>query len=311
MKILTFLDGYAYNLDIKTHFSEDIMRITDVLRKGKGTLSFEIFPPKGDFDANAVRALLGELAPLSPSYLSVTYSAGGSKNSALTAEIAEMTEKEFYLPSVSHITVINNTPEEVSATIDSFAAKGIENVLALRGDKIEGTDLRYFAHATDIIPTLVERGFTVGASCYPEGHATCISLDDDIRYMKMKQDMGASYFVSQLCFDNRYFFDFFSRIKKAGVDSLLSAGIMPIMSKAQVNRMIYMCAVSLPGAIIRILNRYDEDKEGLLQAGLDYAAAQIAELYDSGVDDIHFYTMNRPDAAKGLVERLRAKGYLK
>ena len=287
------------------------MRIDDALKKGKGTLSFEIFPPKGDFNKEAIRSMLGELAPLSPSYMSVTYSAGGSKNSALTAEIAHMAQTEYNIPSVSHITVINNTPSEVAETIEAFSERGIENVLALRGDKIEGNDCRYFSHATDIIPTLVDKGFCVGASCYPEAHATAVSFDDDIRYMKMKEDMGVSYFVSQLCFDNRYFFDFFSRIEKAGIKGFVSAGIMPIMSKAQVNRMIYMCAVSLPGAIIRILNRYEEDKDGLLQAGLDYAATQIAELYDSGVDDVHFYTMNRPEAARGLVERLRAKGYLK
>ena len=287
------------------------MKITEALKKAKNSLSFEIFPPKGDFDPACVKALLGDLSPLAPSYVSVTYSAGGSKNSSLTAEIAGMAQREFNVPSVSHITVINNTPEEVTATIDSFAEKGIENVLALRGDQIEGNQNHYFAHATDIIPTLVARGFEVGASCYPEAHATALSLDEDIKYMKLKQDMGVAYFVSQLCFENRYFFDFFSRCDKTGITAPISAGIMPIMSKAQVNRMIYMCAVSLPGAIIRILNRYEEDKEGLLQAGLDYAATQIAELYDNGVADVHFYTMNRPEAAKGLVERLKAKGYLK
>ena len=287
------------------------MRITDALHKEGKTLSFEIFPPKGDFDKDAVRSLLGEIAPLSPSYMSVTYSAGGSKNSALTAEIAHMAQADFKIPSVSHITVINNTPDEVAATINSFEEKGIENVLALRGDKIEGVDHTYFSHATDIIPTLVEKGFCVGASCYPEGHATATSLEEDLRYMKMKQDLGASYFVSQLCFDNRYFFDFFARAKAAGIDRPISAGIMPIMSKAQVDRMIYMCAVSLPGAIIRILNRYDGDKQGILEAGLDYAAEQIRELYDSGVKDVHFYMMNRPEAAKGLVARLQAKGYVK
>jgi len=287
------------------------MRITDVVKKGGRTLSFEIFPPKGDFDVNAVRTLLGEMAPLDPSFISVTYSAGGSKNSALTAEISRIAEQEFSLTSVSHITVINNTKSEVEDTVRSFSEKGIENVLALRGDRIEGAEAHSFSHATDIIPTLVSGGFTVGASCYPEGHAECSSLDDDLKYMKMKQDLGADFFVSQLCFDNRYFFDFFSRAAKAGIDRPISAGIMPLMSKAQVNRMIYMCAVSLPGAIIRILNRYEEDKDGLLQAGLDYAATQIAELYDSGADDIHFYSMNRPEAAKGLVERLIAKGYLK
>jgi len=287
------------------------MRITDVVKKGGRTLSFEIFPPKGDFDVNAVRTLLGEMAPLDPSFISVTYSAGGSKNSALTAEISRIAEQEFSLTSVSHITVINNTKSEVEDTVRSFSEKGIENVLALRGDRIEGAEAHSFSHATDIIPTLVSGGFTVGASCYPEGHAECSSLDDDLQYMKMKQDLGADFFVSQLCFDNRYFFDFFSRAAKAGIDRPISAGIMPLMSKAQVNRMIYMCAVSLPGAIIRILNRYEEDKDGLLQAGLDYAATQIAELYDSGADDIHFYSMNRPEAAKGLVDRLIAKGYLK
>ncbi len=287
------------------------MRITDVIGKNKGTLSFEIFPPKGDFDPEGVRNLLSELSPLAPSYISVTYSAGGSKNNALTEEIASIAEAENHIPSACHITVINSTKEEVMKTIDSFHHRGIENVLALRGDKIENAERGEFIHATDIIPHLVQRGFCVGASCYPEGHPSSVTLEADLQYMKMKQDLGVSFFVSQLCFDNRRFFDFFKLADKEGITCPICAGIMPIMSKAQVNRMIYMCAVSLPGEIIRILNRYEEDKDGLLQAGLDYAANQIKELYDSGADDIHFYTMNRPEAARGLVERLHAMGYLK
>ena len=287
------------------------MKIADVLKKGKGTLSFEIFPPKGDFDVAAVRGLLSSLSPLSPAYISVTYSAGGSKNNRLTEEIASMAQEENHIPSACHITVINSTDEEVKSTIDSFHTRGIENVLALRGDRVEGAVGGSYSHATDIIPELVKRGFSVGASCYPEGHPLSPSLDEDFKYMKMKQDLGAAYFVSQLCFDNRRFFEFFRGAEQAGITAPISAGIMPIMSKAQVNRMIYMCAVSLPGEIIRILNRYEEDKDGLLQAGLDYAARQIAELYDAGADDIHFYTMNRPEAAVGLVMRLTSMGYLK
>ena len=287
------------------------MKITDAIGKGKGTLSFEIFPPKGDFDVQGVRALLSALSPLHPAYVSVTYSAGGSKNNRLTEEIASMAQEENHIPSACHITVINSPDEEVNAQIDSFHARGIENVLALRGDKVEGAVGGSYLHATDIIPSLVKRGFCVGASCYPEGHPLSPSLAEDFKYMKMKQDLGASFFVSQLCFDNRRFFEFFRGAEKAGITAPVSAGIMPIMSKAQVNRMIYMCAVSLPGEIIRILNRYEEDKEGLLQAGLDYAAAQIKELYDAGADDVHFYTMNRPEAAVGLVERLSALGCLK
>ena len=287
------------------------MRIDQVIGKGKGTLSFEIFPPKGAFDASEVRTLLSALTPLNPAYISVTYSAGGSKNNNLTEEIASLAQEENHIPSACHITVINSSKQEVASTIDSFHARGIENVLALRGDKVDGAVGGGYLHATDIIPNLVSRGFCVGASCYPEGHPMSSALDEDFRYMKMKEDLGASFFVSQLCFDNRRFFEFFRGVDKAGITSPISAGIMPIMSKAQVNRMIYMCAVSLPGEIIRILNRYEEDREGLLQAGLDYAAQQIAELYDAGADDIHFYTMNRSEAAAGLVARLTAMGYLK
>ena len=287
------------------------MKISQVIGKGKGTLSFEIFPPKGDFHTDEVRALLSSLSPLKPAYISVTYSAGGSKNNGLTEEIASLAQEENHIPSACHITVINSTKEDVERTIDSFSSRGIENVLALRGDKVEGAVDSGYTHATDIIPSLASRGFCVGASCYPEGHPSSPAMAEDYRYMKMKEELGASFFVSQLCFENRRFFDFFRGVEKAGITSPISAGIMPIMSKAQVNRMIYMCAVSLPGEIIRILNRYEEDKDGLLQAGLDYAAAQIAELYDAGADDIHFYTMNRVEAAVGLVERLTAMGFLK
>ena len=287
------------------------MKVTQAIGKGKGTLSFEIFPPKGEFNVQGVRTLLAALSPLRPSYISVTYSAGGSKNNRLTEEIASMAQEENHIPSACHITVINSTDDEVEKTINSFAARGIENVLALRGDRVEGTTGGSYEHATDIIPALISSGFCVGASCYPEGHPLSPSLAEDFRYMKMKEELGASFFVSQLCFDNRRFFEFFRGADKAGVTAPISAGIMPIMSKAQVDRMIYMCAVSLPGEIIRILNRYEEDRAGLLQAGLDYAADQIRELYDAGADDIHFYTMNRPEAAKGLADRLIAMGYLK
>ena len=287
------------------------MKISRVIGKSKGTLSFEIFPPKGDFNESEIRTLLSALTPLSPSYISVTYSAGGSRNNRMTEEIASLAQEENHIPSACHITVINSSKEEVLSTIDSFHARGIENVLALRGDKVEGASGGGFTHATDIIPALVSRGFDVGASCYPEGHPASPDMAEDYRYMRMKEDLGASFFVSQLCFENRRFFDFFRGAAQAGITAPISAGIMPIMSKAQVNRMIYMCAVSLPGEIIRILNRYEEDREGLLQAGLDYAADQIAELYDAGADDIHFYTMNRAEAAAGLVARLTAKGYLK
>ena len=288
------------------------MKIRDVIKKRGNTLSFEIFPPKGEFDVSVVRSLLAELSPLAPSYVSVTYSAGGSKNDALTEEIAYMAQSDYHMPSCCHVTVINSEKSEVKRVVDSFAARGIENVLALRGDRIEDLAVKDgYSHPTEIMPYLVEKGFCVGASCYPEGHPSSPCLDEDVKYMKKKEELGASYFVSQLCFDNRRFKEFFDRVDKAGIESPVCAGIMPIMSKAQVNRMIYMCAVSLPGEIIRILNRYEFDKEGLLSAGLDYAAKQVAELFDMGVDDIHFYTMNRPEVARGLVERLKALGYLK
>lgn len=288
------------------------MKITDAIRKRGNTLSFEIFPPKGEFDVALVRSLLSSLSPLAPSYVSVTYSAGGSKNDALTEEIAYMAQNEYNMPSCCHVTVINSEKSEVGRVVDSYKARGIENVLALRGDKIEGIEVSDgYLHPTEIIPTLVDKGFCVGASCYPEGHPSSPSLKNDLSIMKKKEKLGASYFISQLCFDNRRFFEFFRGVEKEGILSPVCAGIMPIMSKAQVNKMIYMCAVSLPGEIIRILNRYEYDKEGLLSAGLDYAARQVAELFDSGVDDVHFYTMNRPEIAEGLVARLQAKGYLK
>lgn len=284
------------------------MRIDQVLQKHKGTLSFEIFPPKGEFNKESVKLLLDNLCPLMPDYISVTYSAGGGGNSKLTEEIAAMAQRDYKIPSVSHITCINSTKSELEQTINSFASAGIENILALRGDKAEGCTATDYKHATEIIPSLINKGFCVGAACYPEGHATCSSLEEDVRYVKIKEDMGASFFVSQLCFQNETFFRFLDATEKIGVKSPICAGVMPIMSKSQINRMIFMCAVSLPSAVIRILNKYENDPASLLEAGLDYAALQVAELIRNGVDDVHFYTMNRPDVAKGLVERLAAYG---
>ena len=271
---------------------------------GNQPLSFEIFPPRGDLTEVEARRVAGELAELSPAFISVTYSAGGSGNSGATTKVASLIQNELGVPSVAHLTCQGLTRNMLEEKIAEMRAAGIKNVLALRGDPRPDAPQGDFAYAADVIPVLREAGFCVGAAAYPEGHVTCTSLEDDIAHLRAKQDAGAQFLVTQLFFDNEDFFRFRDLAARAGITAPITCGIMPFMSKNQVSRMIFMCGASLPSPIIRLLNRYEGDDEALRRAGIEYAAAQLRGLRDAGADGLHVYTMNKPAVARAICELL-------
>ena len=280
------------------------MKISEIFKSGT-PISFEIFPPKGDLSVETLRDTLASLKELKPDFISVTYSAGGTGNSGKTVELASVVKNEFGIESMAHLTCINSDRQTVHSVISDIKNAGIENVLALRGDIIEGNVPTDFKTAADLINEIKNEPLCIGAACYPEGHVTCESVEKDIEYLKAKQDSGASFFVSQLFFENRAFYEFIEKAKKAGISIPVTAGIMPMLSKSQISRMIFLCGASLPSEIIRILNKYESDAESLKQAGIEYAARQARDLLANGVDGIHLYTMNKPEIASGITERIR------
>ena len=287
------------------------MRIDSIFRQahdaGTTPISFEMFPPKGELTLDRAREAAGALCALSPDFISVTCSAGGSGNSGATADIASMISREFATSSVAHITCIGKTRAELAERIGAYRAAGIENVLALRGDRPQDTEDMAsgdFTYAADLIPALVEAGFCVGAAAYPEGHIECDDLAESVRHLRLKQDAGASFFVTQLFFDNDCFYRFRELADAAGITVPITCGIMPFMSKQQVSRMVFMCGASLPSPVIKLLARYEDDAESLMAAGIDYACRQLVDLAEHGVDGLHVYTMNRPSVARAAMSAL-------
>ena len=281
------------------------MKISDVYKSKKQPVSFEIFPPKGDLSIKELSGILSKLQSLSPDFISVTYSAGGSGNSDRTATVASMVQNTYSMNAVAHLTCINSDKTEIDKMTEKLKTEAIENILALRGDKTENLKSE-FSHASDLIPILKEKGFCVGSACYPEGHISCDSPQKDWDYMKLKQDLGADFFVSQLFFDNNCFYRFLDYTAKIGIDKPIIPGIMPFLSQAQISRMIFMCGASLPSEIIRLLNKYADNAEDLRKAGIEYASHQILDLLKNDVDGIHIYTMNHPDIAAYHMEQIRS-----
>ena len=291
------------------------MRVDDIFARARTQktqpVSFEMFPPKGELTLEQARDVAGELAALGPDFISVTYSAGGSGNAGATARIASMISHELDVPSVAHLTCVSLTHDDLAEKINELKRAGVENVLALRGDLPAGVDAAQaatgaFPFAKDLIPELVDAGFCVGGAAYPEGHLTCDDLPTSVKHLRQKQDAGASFFVTQLFFDNETCYRFLDRAEQAGITVPITCGIMPFMSKQQITRMVFMCGASLPSPVIKLLARYENDPESLMRAGIDYACKQLLDLKEHGVCGLHVYTMNRPSVARAAMQALRS-----
>ena len=286
------------------------MKIKDIYKKGTLPLSFEIFPPKGELDPGELRRVLAGLTDERPSFISVTCSAGGTGgNAGKTAHLASIIQDEYSVTAAAHVTCINSKRAEIDETLRSVQAAGLENILALRGDRVPGCEPGDFAYGAELIRYIRQSpefaSLCVGAGCYPEGHVDCESPEKDIDRLFEKQEAGADFLISQLFFDNEAFYRFIDKIRSRGVTLPVDAGIMPIMSKSQITRMVFLCGASLPAAVVRLLAKYESDPGSLLAAALDYARGQIADLKRSGAcQGIHLYTMNRPDVAHALAQAL-------
>ena len=286
--------------------------VSDIFKSTHMPVSFEMVPPKGEFTGDQAHEVAGSLAPLRPDYISVTCSAGGSGNSDNTNIMAEMIQRDFEIPTVAHVTCINKDAASLEVTIADLKVRGIKSVLALRGDVPEGADYdpsADFAHATDLIGPLAQEGFCVGGAAYPEGHIDNLDADRDIMHLKMKQDAGASFLVTQLVFVNDTIYRFRERAEAAGITVPITCGIMPFLSKSQISRMVFMCGASLPSPIIKLLAKYEDDPESLRQAGIEYACTQLVDLAEHGADGLHVYTMNQAPIAEAAMKALADAGF--
>lgn len=276
------------------------------LFKVKRVLSFEIFPPKRTDSVNIIYDTIEKLKGINPDFISVTYGAGGSESSSNTLKIASDIKNKYGLESVAHLPCINLTKGEVLKMLDDFKKAGIENILALRGDVNTRFILKNdFKYASDLISFIKENGdFNIIAACYPEGHFESPSIIDDIRNLKRKVDAGANQLITQLFFDNNYFYSFMERAAIAGINIPIEAGIMPVVNKKQIERIVALCRVNLPKKFLAIMNRYENNPEALRDAGIAYAVDQIIDLIAQGVDGIHLYTMNNPYIAHRIYEAI-------
>lgn len=280
------------------------MRISELFKNGKTVFSFEIFPPKKDGQISNLHDTLAQLSELNPDFISVTHGAGGSVPGCSTAEVASIIKDKFHTETIVHLTCVNSTYADVDAAIEDLQSRGIENVLALRGDiNPDIPPKKDFSHASDLIAYMKERsslGFS--GACYPEGHVESETLDADIANLKIKVDAGAEHLISQLFFDNAAFYKFRDKARAAGISAPIEAGIMPCVNANQIRRMVSMCGASLPPKFTHMIARYENNPEAIRDAGIAYAIDQIVDLAANGVDGIHLYTMNNPYIARKICE---------
>ena len=281
------------------------MKIRGLYQPNKTVISFEIFPPRQQSGAGSVYDALADLGALKPDFISVTYGAGGAGgDAALTAEIAARVKTDCGGTALAHLTCAELTAQTAGAAAALLKQKGIENVLALKGD---GAGSGGFRYAKDLLAALKPHGFCLGAAAYPEGHIACDDLDEDLDYLKQKQDSGADFLITQLFFTNEIFYRFLDKARAKGVTLPVSAGVMPILSRSQIERMIFMCGASLPSPIVKLINKYGERGDDLRQAGVEYSCRQIQDLCDRGAQGVHIYTMNKPFIARFILQNLRVK----
>jgi len=283
------------------------MKIKSMFERGT-VFSFEIFPPKKTSPIETVYNTLEKLGDLNPDFISVTYGAAGSTNKVSTCEIASAIKNKYGVVPAAHLPCINYTKEEILQILDEFKASGIENILALRGDiNPDIPPKKDFRYASELIEFIKANGdFDIAGACYPEGHIECDNIIDDIHNLKKKVDAGAEHLISQLFFDNSCFYSFLEKIRIAGINVPVEAGIMPVVNKKQIERMVSLCGASLPSKFTKMMQRYEHSPEAIRDAGIAYAIDQIVDLVSNGADGIHIYTMNNPYVARRISEAVES-----
>ena len=282
------------------------MKIVDLFARPGISVSFEVFPPKKESGFPQMQQVVREIAALSPSFLSVTFGAGGG-TAQNTARIAELVQ-ECGVPALAHLTCASMTREQIGAALADFRARGVENVLALRGDLPPGSEFptpQQYRYAGELVREIRARGdFCIGAACYPEGHVECEHKEDDIGHLKEKVDGGCDFLTTQMFFDNNIFYNFLYRILAKDIRVPVAAGIMPVTNANQIRRICALSGTALPPRFLAIVDRFSASPEAMKQAGIAYATEQIIDLIANGVRAVHVYTMNRPDVARRIMENL-------
>ena len=288
------------------------MKLSELLRGDDLHLSFEVFPPKTDTAFASVKAATEEIAELHPSFMSVTYGAGGG-TSQYTLDIAKNIKEQHGVPTLAHLTCVSSTKETVREKIAQIKDAGIENVMALRGDltpEMEGQDRSGWAyrHAVDLIRDIRESGadFCIGGACYPEVHPESQSQADDIRYLKEKVDAGCDFLTTQMFFDNNLLYNFLYKIREAGITVPVIPGIMPITNANQGARAIKLSGSFMPRRFASLVDKFGSDHDAMQQAGIAYATDQIIDLFANGIKNVHVYSMNKPDVAAKIQDNLSA-----
>ena len=286
------------------------MKLTEIFSRDALTLSFEVFPPKTTTAFEDVSEATERIARLNPSFMSVTYGAGGG-TSQYTLEIAKNIQICYGVTMLAHLTCVSSTRETVEARINDMAAAGIENVMALRGDltpELENSDRSKWAyrHAVELVRELKESGrdFCVGGACYPEVHPESANQHEDIRYLKEKVDAGCDFLTTQMVFDNDLFYNFMYKIRQAGITVPILPGIMPITNAKQVERAIKLSGSFMPREFKALVDKFGDNPDAMKQAGIAYATSQIIDLYANGIRNVHVYSMNKPDVAAAIQANL-------
>ena len=283
------------------------MKIKDRLTDGKVHISFEVFPPKTDAKFESVQNAVDEIAKLAPSFISVTYGAGGgtSKN---TVKIASHIQNELGVDSIAHLTCVSSTKEEVRQRIQEMKENGIQNILALRGDIPAESEFpipNQYKYAYELIEDIKAQGdFCIGAACYPEGHVECEHKEDDIAHLKQKVDCGVDFLTTQMFFDNSVFYNFLYRIREKGITVPVLPGIMPVTNGKQIARSCQLSGAVLPSRFRAIVDRFGDNPKAMQQAGIAYATDQIIDLIANGIHNIHVYSMNKPEVALAIMSNL-------
>ncbi len=286
------------------------MKIIDLLKIDTPTISFEVFPPKTETNFESVKEATEEIAKLRPSFMSVTYGAGGG-TSRFTLDIAKNIKERYGVPSIAHLTCVSSTKETVKERIKDISDAGIQNIMALRGDiprELEGADRSGwdYKHAVDLVRELreSEKDFCIGGACYPEIHPESQNQKEDIKYLKEKVDAGCDFLTTQMFFDNNLLYNFLYKIREAGINVPIIPGIMPITNGNQVERAIKLSGSFMPQRFKALVDKFGSSPSAMKQAGIAYATDQIIDLYANGVTHVHVYSMNKPDVAAKIKENL-------
>lgn len=287
------------------------MRISDILRTDRRAVSFEFFPPKDDAGFASLFATIEALKGLDPSYVSVTYGAGGSTRRK-TVELVKRIKHEIGIESMAHLTCVGANRDEIGSVLDDLAAAGLDNVLPLRGDPPKGASEFVptpggFRYANELVAFIRERhSFCLGGACYPEKHPEAPSAEADLDNLKRKVDAGVDFLITQLFFDNDDYLRFRERAVAAGVRVPILAGIMPILNVKQIKRFTRMCGASLPNALRKKIEAVEDDAEAVRQVGIYHATRQCEDLLRDGVPGIHFYTLNRSTATRAIYQSIKS-----